>query len=130
MEIQKVNNAPSFKALYIKKSWEGSKVLEEALKSSKALQKFGKRYDADLSYVRFLDEGNCKITHPAVQICNIRPVNLFIKIIDFFKGGIVPKNSFFSIRTNGTCDEQLISKLNKLDSNFVLQKYSDVMKYM
>lgn len=130
MEVQKVNYTPSFKALRIDKAWEGSKVLEEALKSSKALQKFGEKYDADLSYTSFFDEGSYKIIHPAVQISNIRPVNLYRKISDFFKGVIAPKGMFFSIRTNGTTDAQLLSKLNKLDSDSVLNKYYDTIRFM
>jgi len=125
MEIQKTGYTPSFRALITGNS---SEIVNKAIKSSKALQKFGKEYDAQVCYSALLDSNDNNIVHPAILVSEIKPANLYRKIVDFFAGRKAEGSNFFFVKTHGTTDKELLKKLEKLPNNALFEMYNSIFK--
>lgn len=108
----------SFQALkYDKKLTQ--EIVKQTIEQSKALQKFGKKYNANIDYIQL--SANKNEIHPAFLISNIIPRGIQ-KIIDKIKH-INSKNQFIYISTRGTKNEDLHKKLTSVSENYLIKKY-------
>ena len=61
--ITKVQQSPSFQAIRVQGS-DMPAVIQTAVKESKALQRFGKNYNADVNYTVLASSRNTQKAHP------------------------------------------------------------------
>lgn len=101
--------------------------IHKAIKESPAINKFGKRYNADISYALMGSATNKNIIHPALIISNISPVTFFRKVIDKFRG-IENNGDFLYLPTHGSKESDLSRKLTSVSENYLIKKYEDCFK--
>ncbi len=124
--ISKVQQSPTFQAVKI----SGNNMPESvkiAISSSRAFQKFGKFYDADVSYIKVASSKNPKVQHPALMINEVKPVGILGKLLDKFRTG-KNKQQFVYITTRGQEDADLGRKLETVSSKYLINKYRKATK--
>ncbi len=126
MNIEKVQS-PTFGAVRIYGDKNMPEVVYNALLDSKAVEKFGKRYNADVSYILMRSSKDPKLVHPALIVSDISPVNLFRKIVDKFKR-INNDGQFFYVSSHGTKESDLSDKLTKVSEDYLIDKYEGFFK--
>lgn len=126
MNVEKVQS-PAFGAVNISGDKNMPKVVYNALLESKTIEKFGKRYNADVSYILMKSSKDPELTHPALIVSDISPVNLFRKIVDKFKR-IDNEGQFFYVSSHGTKPSDLSDKLTKVPDNYLIDKYEGFFK--
>lgn len=114
--IQYHQQPVSFRALTYNKEVQAIKY---TIEYSKALQKFGKKYNANIDYVQLSSKQN--ETHPAFMISNIVPIGIQ-KIIDKIKK-VNAKDQFMYITTRGTKYYDLHRKLSLVPEDYITKKY-------
>lgn len=115
-----IQNPQTFKGLRYKKNIP--QIAKKTIESSNTLKNFGKKYNADIDYVKI--KSNEGQTHPAFIISNIVPIGIQ-KIIDKIRG-INSKYNFFCLSTSGKSDEDLYNKFINAPTNYVAKKYDSL----
>lgn len=124
--ITKVQQSPSFQAIRVPGS-DMPAVIQTAVKESKALQRFGKNYNADVNYTVLASSRNTQKAHPALIISDVKPIGILRKLVDKFQNG-KNKKQFLYLSTRGYKDEDLAQKLKSVSSKYVLEKYKKATK--
>lgn len=126
MDVKPIQS-PNFTAIRVPGFESMPGAVYDAVKSSKAVNKFGKKYNAEINYVMMGSSKDNKIAHPALIINNISPVNIFNKLLNKFRG-IPNEGQFFYFTTHGTEESDLCRKLAKIDENYLINKYEGFFK--
>lgn len=126
MDVKKVQSQ-SFGAIRISGASTMPEIVHNAILDSKAIQKFGQRYNANVGYILMTSSKNPGVVHPAIVVSEISPVHLFRKIVNKFKK-IPNEGQFFYVPTHGTKDVDLCDKLTKVPEDYLINKYDGFFK--
>ncbi len=108
----------SFQALKYDKKLT-PEIVKQTIEQSKALQKFGKKYNANIDYVQLSTKS--EETRPAFIISNIIPRG-FQKIVDKIKR-IDSQDQFLYVTTKGVTENDLHRKFTSVSEDYLIKKY-------
>lgn len=122
--IQQRTQSTSFQMLRISKGSMPDSVYS-AIKASKAFEKFGSLYDAEVSYCHVGSRKYQNVAHPALIIENIQPISISKIFFHLFKP--LRKDDFIYFMTHGTRNEDLVYKINNVDENKLIKDIKSIL---
>ena len=101
------------------------KEVYSAIQQSKAFKKLGSMYNADINYMEVKSTKHNTLIHPALMLDKITPANIYTRIKHLFKP--IPEYDFLYFITNGSKKEDLVSKINNISTNRLLNDFQEFL---